>query len=286
MFVNILTADHKYSLCNTEILQQSIQMQLCSAKKLFLILLIYFWNLHQILNILEKAITLFSFRTYVLQKTWLDKCLKSVIWGHGWTVNMLKGPKHWLSLYGSDFIVYSYHSDRNKNGKFIPWWYLKSEHCLLIYWQPITSTLFLIGRSYLRNKKLSKNLSKKKDIFLIFLLHFWNLNQISNILKKKMTLIVYVFPKLRTEKDVVRKMSKNPRSRAPFDSQHAKVCQTLLESARHHFYHIYSSLWEKHSLKMSLLVISEILALFLNIMNADYKHSLCNRENLQQSIQM
>ena len=37
---------------------------------------------------------------------------------------------------------------------------------------------------------------------------------------------------------------------------------------------------------MSLLVISEILGLFANIMIADYKYSFCSKENLQQSIHM
>ena len=37
---------------------------------------------------------------------------------------------------------------------------------------------------------------------------------------------------------------------------------------------------------MSLLVISEILGLFVNTLTADDKYSLCNRENLLQSIQM
>ena len=44
--------------------------------------------------------------------------------------------------------------------------------------------------SYLRSKKKIRN----------FLLQFWNLHQILNILKKNMTLIGYVFPKLRTVK--------------------------------------------------------------------------------------
>ena len=35
---------------------------------------------------------------------------------------------------------------------------------------------------------------------------------------------------------------------------------------------------------MYLLLISEILALFVSILPADQKYSLCNRENLQQSI--
>ena len=37
---------------------------------------------------------------------------------------------------------------------------------------------------------------------------------------------------------------------------------------------------------MSLLVKSEILGLFVIIFTGDHKHSFCNRENLQQSIQM
>ena len=37
---------------------------------------------------------------------------------------------------------------------------------------------------------------------------------------------------------------------------------------------------------MSVLLISEILAVFVNILTTDHKYPLCNRENLQQSIQM
>ena len=37
---------------------------------------------------------------------------------------------------------------------------------------------------------------------------------------------------------------------------------------------------------MSLLVISEMLALFVNILTTDDKYSLHNSENLQQAIQM
>ena len=37
---------------------------------------------------------------------------------------------------------------------------------------------------------------------------------------------------------------------------------------------------------MSLLVISEILALFVNILSAYYEDSLCNNENLYRSIEM
>ena len=67
-----------------------------------------------------------------------------------------------------------------------------------------------------------------------------------------MTLKAYLFRKLRTAKDVLREMSKKPSFRAPFDSRIVKGSQTLLESARQHFDHIYSSLWGRLSWKMSL----------------------------------
>ena len=81
-------------------------------------------------------------------------------------------------------------------------------------------------------------------------------------------------------------MSRKPRFRTPFNSQHAKRSQTLLESVQQHFYHISSSLWGKLSWKMSLLVICEILGLFFNTLIVDDKYFLCNSENLPQPIQM
>ena len=46
------------------------------------------------------------------------------------------------------------------------------------------------------------------------------------------------------------------------------------------------SVWVKWSLKMSLLVICEILRLFFNTLTADNKSSLCNCEILLQQVQM
>ena len=47
-------------------------------------------------------------------------------------------------------------------------------------------------------------LSKKKKLLLKFFLHFWNVDKILNTIKKKMTLIADVFPKLQIPKNVVR----------------------------------------------------------------------------------
>ena len=50
-----------------------------------------------------------------------------------------------------------------------------------------------------------------------------------NILKKKLTLIAYIFPKFSTAKNVVRENVFTVR-------EHAKVSRTLLQSARQHLY--------------------------------------------------
>ena len=116
------------------------------------------------------------------------------------------------------------------------------------------------------------------------MLHFWNLHQIWNILNEKMTLIVYVFPKLRTANDVLTWMYKKSRCRIPFGKQHGQRSKTVLKSARQHLYHIYWSVWRKLRSKKSLSVICKILIQFANSLTADGKHSLLDRDNLTQPI--
>ena len=53
-----------------------------------------------------------------------------------------------------------------------------------------------------------------------------------------MTLIAYLFPKLHTPKNVFRYMPKKSRFKGPFDRQHGKRVQTLLQSDPQHRYHI------------------------------------------------
>ena len=107
-----------------------------------------------------------------------------------------------------------------------------------------------------------------------------------NILKKKMTLIAEVFPKLRSPKNKVRSMSIKSRFKGNFKKQHGKWAQTLFKLASQNLYHIYWSLWRQLSYKKSLLVICKISRLFINTLSADGKYSLFNRDNLTQPIQM
>ena len=53
-----------------------------------------------------------------------------------------------------------------------------------------------------------------------------------------MTLIADLFPKSRTPEKVIRYMSKKSRFKGPFDRQHGKRVQTLLQSERQHRYNI------------------------------------------------
>ena len=101
-----------------------------------------------------------------------------------------------------------------------------------------------------------------------------------------MTLIVDVFPKLRTPKNVVKQLSKKSRVIGPFDKQHGKGDQTRLKIERHQLYQIFWSLWRILSYKKSLLVICKVLKMFVNILTADDKYFLLNRDNLRKPIQI
>ena len=101
-----------------------------------------------------------------------------------------------------------------------------------------------------------------------------------------MTLIADVFPKLRTQKNLVRSMPKKSRFKGSFKKQHGKCAQTLFKFAWQKLYHIYWSLWRQLTCKKSLLVICKISRLFINTLSADGKYSIFNRDNLTQPILM
>ena len=75
------------------------------------------------------------------------------------------------------------------------------------------------------NCQVKCNYLKNQKIFLHFFFHFWNLDQILNILEKKMIVIANVFPKLGTVKILVRRLSKKCRFRTRIDIQHMKASE-------------------------------------------------------------
>ena len=60
------------------------------------------------------------------------------------------------------------------------------------------------------------------------------------------------------------------------------VFQTLLKSARHYYYLIFSWIWEILNWKKSLLVWFVIFRLFVKSLTADNKYSRCNLYTLTQ----
>ena len=80
--------------------------------------------------------------------------------------------------------------------------------CLLTHSMSMTSILFVIGR--VAHNQFKRNYPTKKKLFLIFLLQFWNWNQIFNILNKNIICIAHVFPKLWLQKTLLDKCLKYP----------------------------------------------------------------------------
>ena len=107
-----------------------------------------------------------------------------------------------------------------------------------------------------------------------------------NISKKRMTLIAYLFLRLRPAKIVVRHMCKNSCFRLPFLKEHGKRVSTLFKFERKERYHIYWSTGRQFSCKKSLLVICKSLRLLVNTLSAVHKCTLPNRHNLMQPIHM
>ena len=92
-------------------------------------------------------------------------------------------------------------------------------------------TSILLETERIRRRRFKCNYLENQNIFLIFLIHFQNLNQISKILIKNIIVIATLLRNLRAVKHFVKLLSKKHCFRTPFDSQHVNGCQTLVKSA-------------------------------------------------------
>ena len=133
---------------------------------------------------------------------------------------------------------------------------------------------------------IQMDLSQKEKTFFRLFCTFFKSTLNFEQFQKKVTLITYVSPNLRTPKDVVREMPEKSGFRGLLDRQRGKRVKTLFESQRQHLYHIHWSLWRQLSSKESLLVIWKIFRLFVNTLSDDDKYSLLNGGKLTQHIKM
>ena len=122
-------------------------------------------------------------------------------------------------------------------------------------------------------------------LFLDFLLHFWNVHEIYNILKKRMSVLASLFPKLLFPKEVATETSRRSRFKTPFGNQRVNGFQTRLRVARQHYYPFFRWISGKLSRKKTALLISKILRLFANPLTADDKNPCRDMENFLQQLQ-
>ena len=90
-----------------------------------------------------------------------------------------------------------------------------------------------------------------------------------------MTLTAYIFPKLRSAKDLLTTLSKRRCVRRPVDRQHVKWYKKLVKSTQETFYYIFLLLRGKLTWKMSFLIY-EISGHFVNTLDTDDKYCCCN----------
>ena len=71
----------------------------------------------------------------------------------------------------------------------------------------------------------------------------------------------------------------------PFGNQRVNGFETLLKSARHHYFPTFPRIRDKLSWKKSPLVTSEIFLLFVNTLTPDYKYSRRNMPIFWEQLQ-
>ena len=122
-----------------------------------------------------------------------------------------------------------------------------------------------------------------QKMFSKFFPDFLNLHKIWNTLKQTMNFRCFLFLKLKTAKIGVILMPKKPRVITLIDGQHVKGSETLHESPPQFFCHIFWWLWKEISSKNSLLVVSVILRLFVNILATDSKYSFSVKTSVERN---
>ena len=146
LLANTLAADEKYPVLDRDNLTIPIQIQLSQKQKTFSQFLCAF--LKSLLNFknFEKKMTPrdFVFPKLLTPKMWSDEFLKSLVLADASKSNMLNVPKHWWNLRYSILIICTDHCQGNWIGKSLCLWQVKSCDCLLTYWLPMKSIVFLL----------------------------------------------------------------------------------------------------------------------------------------------
>ena len=146
LLVNTLAADEKYLVLLGTIQRYQLRCNYLRNKKLFLSLLLPFWNVDSSLNIWYKKMTLVDFVFSKLRtlKTYSDKFLKSLVSQDLSTSSMVNVPKYCWNLLRSTLIIFIDHQQGNWIRKNLSYWHAKSWDWILTHWLPMESILFFI----------------------------------------------------------------------------------------------------------------------------------------------
>ena len=172
-------------------------------KKYFPGFLFHLWNLHQISNILQKKKIVIA-NVFPKLATVQGLVTPLTIQRRLKTSFDSQHVKRYQTLVKSSW-EHFYHIFSSLWGEIIwkisPWLKFEIIGFLLTHGLSITSILFRIVR--ICGSLFKSSSIKNKKHFLAFLFHLWHLHQISNIFKKKKTVIANVFPKLATVQGLV-----------------------------------------------------------------------------------
>ena len=283
---NTLTANGKYFVQDCVNLPVPIQMQLPKNQKLFLNFLSHILNLHQILNILKQTMMAIA---NVFQKLQTAKNL----------LRSLSKKRRFRTRFDSQYVK-PFQILAKTQWELFYALFLSLPGKLISKLSPVVLGEILgvfVNMSTVDSKypvqdcknlplSIQRHLSEKQKTFSNFLLHFRNLHQILNKLKKKVFVIANAFPKLQTVKNVVTTLSKKCRFRTRVYSQDVKTSQILAISPWQGFYHVFSSFSLNLIWEMFPLVLGEIFGVFVNTLTANGKYSVQDCKNLQLPIQI
>ena len=197
------------------------------------------------------------------------------------TRNIVNVPNHRWNLHHSIFIIFQ----------------LCSKKSLFLTGQILGA---LVGSLAADEKNLVLNtenltiliqiqLSQKNKIFCHYFLAFFKSRLNFHHFDKKYDAHWFCNFEITHSENAVRKISKEPHFREPFNKQNGKraeALEALLKSASQHFYHIHWSLPSQLSRRKSLLLTCQIFGLLLNTLAADEKYPVLNRDSLTTPIEM
>ena len=131
----------------------------------------------------------------------LFKCITGLVSENPLAVNVLTSFKNSRNLQESTFVLSFIHSKLNWVRKSYFQSDLRFSDCLITRWLETTSILVIMDK--IDRYQFIWNYPKNRRVLAIFVLHFWYLNEISNVLNKNKSLIGQVFLKLLTLKYVL-----------------------------------------------------------------------------------